>query len=235
MPPAGTILPAATILPDLPEGWNIVLREGRGNYCRIRILPEGILEVHAPAGLDPVTCLRLHESWILCQVNRTMGIAAEKGNHEDLFLLDGRYKILVWGPSCEIREGEVVYDSPQRFKQMLVARLREDVNERCTRGIPRIGRAPTRITIRMQRSRWASCSGRKTLNFNLTMLALPPELREYIVLHELVHLAVPNHSPAFWEKLGAFCPDFRLQKEELKRYHVLVERNRIWSTIRTIP
>jgi predicted metal-dependent hydrolase len=229
------IAAASEFLPGMPDGWDIVIREGHRNAYRIRVLPEGILEVTAPCGADIVPYLHHHEAWIKQQVEETVRIAKEGGANEDFFLLDGTYRTLTHGTTCEIGDRKVVYDSPIRFKEMLMSRLQSDVNERVNRGIPRIGRSPNRITIRMQRSRWASCSGRGNLNFNLTMLALSPSLREYIVLHELVHLVVPNHSPGFWRLLEEFCPDCQHQKQELKRYHVLVKRNRVWNVLRTIP
>lgn len=64
--------------------------------------------------------------------------------------------------------------------------------------------------------RWASCSVDGTLNFHWRTMQLPPRIIEYIVVHELVHLAVSNHSPQFWTRLEHVLPDFESRRKWLK-------------------
>jgi predicted metal-dependent hydrolase len=90
------------------------------------------------------------------------------------------------------------------------------------------------ITVREQRSRWASCSPDGKISVNLRVLALPPNIRDYLVVHELAHLLEPNHSRRYWKRVGEFFPDYRFAEEELKRYWVLVERDGIWEVLRKI-
>ena len=91
-----------------------------------------------------------------------------------------------------------------------------------------------RITIRMQKTRWGSCSSKGNLNFNLRMLALPEDLREYLVVHEMAHLRIPNHSHAFWELVSDLVPDYAQAEDALKRYWMIVDRNDIWSVLSEI-
>ncbi len=58
-----------------------------------------------------------------------------------------------------------------------------------------------RLAVREQRTRWGSCSRRGNLSFNWRLIIAPPEVLEYVVVHELCHLRVPNHSKAFWRLL----------------------------------
>jgi predicted metal-dependent hydrolase len=74
----------------------------------------------------------------------------------------------------------------------------------------------SRITIRNQKSRWGSCSKRGHINFNYKMLFLPPELRDYIVVHELCHLKQLNHSKAFWDLVAETVPDHKQMRRRLK-------------------
>lgn len=74
-----------------------------------------------------------------------------------------------------------------------------------------------RVTIRKARSRWGSCSSKKTLSFNEKLTALPMELVEYVVVHEVCHLREMNHSRAFWALVALALPDFRARRLALKR------------------
>ena len=66
----------------------------------------------------------------------------------------------------------------------------------------------TRVTIRNQRSRWGSCSSRGHITLNFRLMLMPPEVREYILIHELMHLKQANHSIRFWRLVEAACPGF---------------------------
>jgi len=73
-----------------------------------------------------------------------------------------------------------------------------------------------RIAIRNQRSRWGSCSTKQNLNFNYRIVFLPLELVDYIVVHELCHLAEFNHSSAFWNEMAKVMPDYHERKLQLQ-------------------
>ena len=64
----------------------------------------------------------------------------------------------------------------------------------------------TRMAIRDQRSRWGSCSRRGTISLNWRLVQTPPFVREYVLLHELMHRRELNHSARFWRLVTAACP-----------------------------
>ena len=92
---------------------------------------------------------------------------------------------------------------------------------------PLIGVDYGRITIRCQRTRWGSCSSKGNLNFNCLLMLCPPEVLDYVVVHELCHLKEMNHSKRFWELVAQFCPEYEKYKKWLKEHgNELIERIR---------
>lgn len=77
-----------------------------------------------------------------------------------------------------------------------------------------------RISMRNQKTRWGSCSSDGNLNFNCRLLFVPPELVDYVVVHELAHRRHMNHSPAFWQEVERYLPDYRDRRERLKQYGI---------------
>ena len=75
-----------------------------------------------------------------------------------------------------------------------------------------------RISIRKQKSRWGSCSSKDNINLNANLLHLPSELMDYVLLHELVHTRVKNHSKDFWDELETVVPNARQIDKKLKDY-----------------
>lgn len=73
-----------------------------------------------------------------------------------------------------------------------------------------------RVSIKNQRSRWGSCSVRGNLNFNRRLAFAPPDVVDYVVVHELAHLLEMNHSKRFWGHVAAWCPDHKTHRRWLR-------------------
>ena len=95
---------------------------------------------------------------------------------------------------------------------------RELVSELAHEEAERIGVAYRRIRIGGQRTLWGSCSPRGTLSFNWRLVLAPVEVLDYVVVHELCHLRVPNHSRSFWALVEQHRPQWRLQRAWLRDY-----------------
>ncbi|MDE0189681.1 MAG: SprT family zinc-dependent metalloprotease [bacterium] len=86
------------------------------------------------------------------------------------------------------------------------------------------GHASPRVLVRDQRRRWASCAYDRTLRFNWRTVMLEPELIDYLVVHELAHVTVRNHSKQFWDLVAYHLPDVKERRRRLKE----VERRLPW-------
>lgn len=99
----------------------------------------------------------------------------------------------------------------------LTARAREDLARRAARFAPLVGVRYGRITIRRQRTRWGSCSGKGNLNFNCLLMLAPEQVRDYVVIHELCHRRYMDHSPRFWAEVERVMPDWRVSRRWLRQ------------------
>ncbi len=81
---------------------------------------------------------------------------------------------------------------------------------------PLLGVSWAKLTVRTQRTRWGSCSAAGNLCFNALLVLAPPEVLDYVVVHELCHRKEMNHSPAFWAEVEKLVPDYPAQRKWLK-------------------
>ena len=100
--------------------------------------------------------------------------------------------------------------------ETLKKQAKADITARVRRFAPLVGVSYGRITIRAQKTRWGSCSGEGNLNFNCLLVLTPPEIRDYVVIHELCHRKEMNHSARFWAEVAKICPDHRKRRQWLK-------------------
>jgi hypothetical protein len=105
-----------------------------------------------------------------------------------------------------------------------VAIARAEVADRARRLAARIGRKLGRVGVRDTKSRWGSCSGRGNLSFSWRLVFAPEPVINYVVAHEVAHLAEMNHGPRFWRLVESLSPDSAAARAWLKRH-----RSRLFS------
>jgi predicted metal-dependent hydrolase len=81
---------------------------------------------------------------------------------------------------------------------------------------PKLGKAPSGLRIKAQKTLWGSCGGRGVIHLNWRLIGAPPEVFGYIVVHELCHLRERNHGPKFWRLVGELMPDYERHKSWLR-------------------
>lgn len=91
-------------------------------------------------------------------------------------------------------------------------RARPWLKKRIRGWAPRVGVEPQGLEIRDLGYRWGSCGRAGTLNFHWATILLPPSVIDYVIVHELVHLIEPNHTPIFWQQVGRVLPDCEQRK-----------------------
>ena len=120
------------------------------------------------------------------------------------------------------RRGDVLLvppgDSRDAIERYYRRRARAEIGPRLDAATARAGSRHAGLTIRGQRTRWASCSSTGKMSFNWRLLLAPEAVLDYVIEHEVCHLEVMDHSPRFWALLESRSPDWREHAGWLRRY-----------------
>jgi predicted metal-dependent hydrolase len=100
------------------------------------------------------------------------------------------------------------------------------LRERAKRELParlldlaaKYGLSVSRVSVRNQRWRWGSCSRSGHICLNWRLVAMPDAVRDYVLIHELMHLKRMDHSPKFWKLVAGACPDFKAARAWLRQF-----------------
>jgi predicted metal-dependent hydrolase len=103
---------------------------------------------------------------------------------------------------------------------------RADIAKRLPVRAKEMRQRPGRVYVMGQRTKWGGCSRRRNLSFNWRLVMAPPEVLDYIVVHELGHLAEPYHSTKFWLIVRSYCGDYDRHRRWLRDHEeTLMSRN----------
>lgn len=86
-----------------------------------------------------------------------------------------------------------------------------------------IGVYPQRLRIKEQKTRWGSCSVTGTINYNWQIIMAPPSVIDYLVVHELAHMLIPNHSEKFWQVVSQYIPNHLIYRKWLKDHGMIMK------------
>ncbi len=109
-------------------------------------------------------------------------------------------------------------DINQAFLNIDKKDARKKIKSRLKELAKQNGFAYGKVSIRNQRTRWGSCSGRCDISLNIKLVVLPQDLFDYVIFHELVHTRIHNHSGRFWEELDKYVGDGKAKARTLTEY-----------------
>lgn len=204
-----------------------ILRSRAARKLRVRVGPDG-LEVVQPADRDGehvAAFLDRNEAWILNQLQR---VARLHGVRRPALRPAGQ--ILFRGEPTRVRvettetrargnrvdfvDGEIVVrraaasQTPvaRGLEHWLRRQARQEIERQLAVVSARLRVHPERIYLMGQRTKFGNCSARRNLSFNWRLILAPDFVLRYLVIHEAVHLAVPDHSAKFWLTVQSLCP-----------------------------
>lgn len=180
------------------------------------VLPQNVPERAAQAAiteLAPWIERRLRESGrVLAQIAQRGATLPYLGESLTLVSEPHRQRVRRDGERLLIPPGEA-RPAIERFYRRAA---RAEVLVRLNRACALSGHSYSTLTIRAQRTRWASCSASGAMSFNWRLLLAPERVLDYVVWHEVCHLQVLDHSPRFWALLERHWPSWRAERDWLR-------------------
>jgi predicted metal-dependent hydrolase len=204
-----------------------IRRSPRARRVRVTVDADGSVTVTLPrrapekAAADAVKELA---PWIARRRRTLARVAAEVARMPGTVPYLGTDLALVPQPGRERvhRRGDVLLvpggDPRAALERFYRRAARAEVAPRLDAATARAGSRYGGLTIRGQRTRWASCSSDGKMSFNWRLLLAPPQILDYVVEHEVCHLEVMDHSPRFWALLESRVPEWRAHAAWLRRY-----------------
>ncbi|MBI3946005.1 MAG: M48 family metallopeptidase [Armatimonadetes bacterium] len=204
------------------------VRSRSARKLRLRVGPAGVVVVQ-PATSDAAevpSFLVHHSEWILAQLARVEALKRVRrpqvvGQGEILFRgerltvrveestsLRGAARVTLSKGGIVVLRGRLSSTPPERsLENWLRKQARQDIEAELEGVAGKLNRRPNRVYVMGQRTKWGNCSPLGNLSFNWRLILAPPYVLRYLVTHEAVHLAVPDHSKRFWLTVQSLCPE----------------------------
>ena len=209
------------------------IRMRRARRYIVRVRPDGTVRVTIPRGgsrAEAVRFLHRHSAWVASERERVQAVSVTPAwAHGATTMLRGELvtmevgldrrgrRIVRYGDRTVVLNGRAD-DVRSCIERDLRALAHDELGRRLDALAVEHGLRVSGLTIRNQRSRWGSCSRTGRIALNYRLVQMPPSVRDYVLLHELMHLKEQNHSRRFWRLVEAACPDFRLAERWLRRH-----------------
>ena len=143
----------------------------------------------------------------------------ENGTDNSCHLKNGRLQV-------EIGKHLKGNEAKDAVKDALCTWYKERVKSKIIERLPnltrKLGRWPTSVQIKDQKSRWGSCSRNGVVRFNWKIITAPVSVMDYLIVHELCHLIHQNHSAAYWKEIEAVLPDYKKMRDWLRIHNFIM-------------
>ncbi len=207
-----------------------VRRSDRARRVRVRVDAANGVEVVLPrrsAEREAAAAIRELRPWIerrMAELERTRALVAARGASVpylgellELAFERDRTRVHRRGSTLLVPGGTDADHRPA-LERWYRRQARAEIAPRLDAATAAAGTAYSGLTIRGQRTRWASCSATGAMSFNWRLLLAPAPVLDYVVWHEVCHLEVMDHSPRFWALLAGRCPEYRVHAGWLRRH-----------------
>jgi predicted metal-dependent hydrolase len=207
------------------------IRHPRARRYILRLRADHIARVTIPRGgslREALSFVERNRAWLATQLKRPPPVASGaqswsagspvlfRGELVSIELVSARPNTIRFGT-----ETLAVADLAHNLRPAIEAHLRRLAAMELPAIVHEFARqhdlAIRRVNIRNQRSRWGSCSRLGNISLNWRLIQAPPFVRDYIILHELMHLREMNHSARYWQHVENVCPDYRRAEKWLKQ------------------
>ncbi|HEX8713980.1 MAG TPA: SprT family zinc-dependent metalloprotease [Solirubrobacteraceae bacterium] len=202
-----------------------VRRSARARRVRVNVHAHAEVEVVLPVRAPEraaAAAVRELRPWIerrlgeaheaLARVAARAGTVPYLGEHLKLEAEPGRTRVHRAGERLLVPDG----DPRPALERWYRRAARAEIAPRLDRATALAGTRYGGLSIRAQRTRWASCSADGAMSFNWRLLLAPSHVLDYVVWHEVCHLEILDHSPRFWALLERHWPDWREDREWLR-------------------
>lgn len=221
------------------EGIPVKIVRKNVKNLRISVHSDCTVRLTIPKGCDPLDLLEKKRDWMLDKIENNRSLRERCESRSDRMLLFG--KEFAMQLDADLKKGccidtetmTIHYASVADFGKFVKKALEERIEQRICMISSAMGVSDHvgNITIRKQRSRWASCSHVNNFNFNIRMAALPLKFFDYIIVHELAHIREKNHSPRFWAIVAKHCNNYMICRKHLKEYWIFCNTNVYWKAL----
>jgi predicted metal-dependent hydrolase len=210
----------------------------RRRTIALEITPTATLIVRAPlrAPAEYIEeIIRQKRSWIVRKFDemkrRPLPSGHEYAEGEIFHFLGREYPLyLLTDGNMTIERSDKLYvsrsllpDLKNHIKRWYRKEAHKEIQARCMWFSMKTGHVPTTIRITDARQRWGSCTHKGGLNFSWRLVQAPPDIVDYVVVHELVHISQPDHSRKFWNKVREILPDYERRRKWLRENERLLK------------
>lgn len=213
-----------------------IKRSSRTSGIKVQIKPNAQVVVTAPKFIPEFIIRKFvdgQREWIennLAKVKKNQ-VAVKT---DELYIFDKKYQVVINSSADKIgiiaKNGQILVNNlsaktPAKIAQQIEEFLKKTASKyiatRTQILAKKMGISYQHISLRQQSSRWGSCSSRGNLNFNWRLVHYPPDIIDYVIIHELAHRLEMNHSKKFWEIVKKHDSEYLIHKGQLrkKRYN----------------